>query len=287
MAEEIAEPETGQVITSDIHYFKYKGNLIGPCNICGRRLLLHYDHVPPAACDNREAVEVITAFAALTGGRDITPKTFIQNGVKYRTICGPCNNIIGLKYDPALIGLARFVSRSLRSSLFLPQKIQIRTRPGALYRSILGHLMAIRTSPKSGVFDDDVRECVLDGSRPVPDKYHFHYWIYPYRQIVHMRDFATVEMFQPASPETLVMGQLLKFYPLAFWVLFNDVISSPPKLGRFNATPPWEEKELTIDLGEIRPPDFPEAPHNFRVTFLNKDAGRTAHAKPRRKRRLL
>jgi hypothetical protein len=101
-----------------------------------------------------------------------------------------------------------------------------------------------------------------------------------------MRDFLSIEM-KNAHSKNMIYGQLLKFYPLAFWVVDNDSITSPPRLGRFNSVPPWEERELTINLGEVRESDFPEAPKDFRATFFGSAGAATAHAKPRRRRRLL
>jgi len=185
---EVAEP-TQRFIPDERRYFSYRRSSVdGVCNICQHRKRLTFDHVPPAGCDNREDVEVSPMYSVLIGVAQENKPTIIQNGFKYRTICKTCNELMGSRYDPALIGLSKFISDARMSTLTLPRHLNIRTRPAAIFRGILGHLVAAKIDTHSSLFDEEVRPCILDETIPIPEKYHLHYWIHPYSTTIVMRD---------------------------------------------------------------------------------------------------
>ena len=227
---EIEEPSQ-RFAPDERRYFSYRRPSVnGVCNICQSRTRLTFDHVPPAGCGNREDVEVNSMYYVLADADGERKPTIIQSGLKYRTICKKCNEFLGHQYDPALIALAKFVSHALTSPLILPRPLNIRTRPAAILRSVLGHLLAAKIETDSSLFDNEVRPCILDATIPVPEKYRLHYWIYPYRTAVVMRDSLSIELAM-SSPNRHIYFQLLKFYPIAFCVLDRSDITTPPSFG--------------------------------------------------------
>jgi hypothetical protein len=84
------------------------GPRVGRCNICGTSGPLTEDHTPPKGCYPPTAVELHSVVTRLNRDADGAGKPRLsQNGVKFRTLCGRCNNgLLGSDYDPPLI---RFV----------------------------------------------------------------------------------------------------------------------------------------------------------------------------------
>jgi hypothetical protein len=285
MTYQIDEP-TQRFVPDERRYFSYRRRSVdGVCNVCQRRKRLTFDHVPPAGCNNREDVEVSPMHSVLAGVTQETKPTIIQSGLKYRTICKKCNECLGSHYDPALIGLTKFISTALASTLTLPRYVKVRTRPAAILRSILGHLVAAKIDTHSSLFDEEVRPCILDETISVPEKYHLHYWIYPHWTTVVVRDTLSFDT-QLNSPNRHIFFQMLKFFPLGFLVLDRSDITSPPKFGNFNDVSPTQFHDISIDLNEVREAQFPEWPGDSRATFYGRAGGAAAVARRRRKRQL-
>jgi hypothetical protein len=224
-------------------------------------------------------------YSVLAGVTQENRPTTIQSGLKYRTICKRCNEFLGARYDPALIGLTKFVSHARASMLILPRHITVRTRPAAIFRSILGHLVAAKIDTHSGRFDEEVKSCILDETIPVPEKYRLYYWIYPYQQTVVIRDMVSLET-SLKSQNQIVYFNLIKFFPLGFLVTDRSDLISPPKFGDFNNVSPSEFRDISIDLIMVQDVHFPEQPTNTRSTMFGRSGGVAAVARRKRERRL-
>ena len=171
-----------------MHYVKYKREKSGQCNICKREGPLTWDHVPPKGSIELSAVEMQTMFQALSGNSEPPKYKISQNGVKFRTICESCNNLLGKRYDPALNAFANDVGQFLKSRLTFPSIIKIPTKPQLLMRAILGHLLAGKIELDASLFDEQIRGFLFDDSAPQPDEIYIFYWIYPYEHQVILRD---------------------------------------------------------------------------------------------------
>src|SRR5713101_7588131 len=128
----IDEPDCRASADERLYFSHQRKSVNGVCNICRERVRLTFDHVPPGGCDNREDMEVSPMFSVMTGAAQHHKPRIIQSGLKYRTICKRCNEFLGSRYDPALIGLMKFVGNVLTSNLLLPRHVKVRTRPGAI-----------------------------------------------------------------------------------------------------------------------------------------------------------
>ena len=146
----------------DLVYRKFKRRRAGPCNICGEVGSLTWDHVPPKGGIELEPVEIDRAAAAYVSSLASEKPEVSHDSLRFRTICAKCNSLLGATYDPALNELARTVGRFLRTPLTLPAVVQVETRPTAVVRAVLGHLLAARLSSEDGFFDPDIRGLVLD-----------------------------------------------------------------------------------------------------------------------------
>jgi len=62
-----------------------------------------------------------------------------------------------------------------------------------------------------------LREYFLDPCAPLPDAVSIYYWTYPSRRVVIARAIAKTNIrFSP-----VIIGDILKFYPLGYWVVWD------------------------------------------------------------------
>jgi hypothetical protein len=108
-----------------MHYAKSKREKKSICNLCREEKALSWDHVPPKGEIELGPVEMETVFEIMAGDREKPKLRESQNGVKYRTICGECNSLLGREYDPTINGFATSIGRYLKSDIALPEEIHI------------------------------------------------------------------------------------------------------------------------------------------------------------------
>jgi hypothetical protein len=162
-----------------VQYVKTKGLRVDSRKLCAKITTLTWDHVPPKGGITLEPVEIEQIFQALTGNQAVPKFQMSQDGMKFRTICKSCNDLLGSKYDRALNEFALGVGQFLKTRLHLPSVIKYKTRPMAVARTILGHLLATKVEPDRGFIDHDIRSFFFDEAIPVPSDIHIFYWIYP------------------------------------------------------------------------------------------------------------
>jgi hypothetical protein len=122
----------------------------------------------------------------------------MQSGSYFKTICTECNSArLGARYDPELIAFANSITSILRSSLDLPESVAIPCQPGLLARGVLGHILAVGVGRTERTpLLDAVREFVTDEESIWPEGIEIHYWLYPYKREVLIRDAAlAVDLF--------------------------------------------------------------------------------------------
>lgn len=198
---------------------------------------------------------------------------FSQNGVKYRTLCHRCNNsLLGTKYDPPFISFVNDVGSILRSSLHLPHTLTVNTQPQAIIRSLLGHVSAQGVSRYlKGPLTEPLRDYFLDESLPLPEGINVYYWAYPHRPHIMARDAGHLQI----STGEVFTFWLLKFFPIAFWVVWGEEKAFPPpihSLARWRSSPFSLQVELPITLRPITPQFWPEAPTEDSVVTYGQEA---------------
>lgn len=250
-----------------------RGPKYGRCNICGEEGLLTEDHTPPKGCVRvgqvviRHIVERISAEKPNKKGR------LSQNGVKYRTLCGRCNNSrLGAYLDNDLIMFVNQVAKYLQSPLQLPEIIQLKAKPQKIMRAILGHLAAQGVNRyNKGPYTEMVRDYFLDDLLPLPDSINIYYWVYPYNNQILTRDCSYLD-FRVGSPVSIWFA---KFFPLAFLVTWSEPLDynfTLPNLADWRSLRIDDVVELPIPLNLNLSSHWPESPSEHSILLYGEEA---------------
>lgn len=249
------------------------GKAVGECNICGNIEKLTEDHSPPKSCVRPKAVQV-RHIIGLLADQEIQEKGRIsQNGLKFRTLCHHCNNeLLGLRYDPALAEFTNRVSIVLSSSLRLPAVINVLGRPQLIMRAIFGHLAAQGVERYlKGPETEELRDAFLDPSIPLPDNIRFYYWPFPHHGCVIIRDAAYLDI--PTGNVAVIW--LMKFFPISFMVAWEEnetPMFQLPNLSDSRVSEPDQEIELPLQITDIPHRYWPEAPSETSVVTYGQEA---------------
>lgn len=256
-----------------------KGPRIGRCNICGDYGPLTEDHTPPKGCVHPTQVEMQHITAALSQEPSQTRGAYSQNGVKYRTLCGVCNNTrLGARYDPHLISFVNAIGQVLRSQIYLPNSLTLNVRPQPVVRAILGHMAAQGVDRyEKGPLTAEFRSYLLDETLPIPGGIGVYYWAHPHRRHVMVRDAGLIDFKSGIS----YAFWLLKFFPVAFLVTWGEAATFPYPVSSFQ---PWREvpfefeAEIPLVLRPRPPMKWPESPTDDTGLLYGREAMHvTAH----------
>lgn len=260
-----------------------KAATYGDCRICLKYSKLTDDHVPPQGGTEIEAVEIQNALDFLTGRHD-KPNYFIsQNGVKFKTLCERCNNYeLGKKFDPVLNKFAIDVGKFLNSKLYLPDKVEIETKPNSLIRAVLGHLLAAKTELDKSDFDSAVRGFIFNENKPMPDNINIFYWVYPFRITVICRDFAMP--VKRGRFDKLGYFNLIKYFPIGYLISDRNDYEGLDSLNQFRRSKPSEVASIPVQLNFRKPWTWPEAPEPDNFMILGKGYQDTVYAKRKTKK---
>jgi hypothetical protein len=255
------------------HRINTKGPLRGQCNVCGEIGKLTEDHTPPKSCRGLADAELNSLHDKLSavGERWHAPRRF-QAGVCYRTLCERCNGLLGTNYDPALAAMCAQVRGIAGSSLVLPQEIELDISPGAVMRSVLGHLSAQGVDRYAkGPITEPLRDYILDESAPLPTTLRVYYWFYPYRRQVLIRDAASMSIKSDA-----VFGfWLMKFFPLAFFVTIDEPNGPIYPMAHFDDYRNAHAKtsgQKYLHIRHLIPGEWPERPDDDGAILYGQEA---------------
>jgi len=267
---------------------KFKDAKEGYCNICGQHSQLTRDHIPPQGCVKPTTVELRTLTQYLTepSGKPVNS----QSGLNILSICGNCNNnLLGTEYDPELIAVSNQVARLLRvqqeGGLSLPETIELNVKPQRLIRAIIGHILAGKLpipgqTTVSAPFPDALRNYFLDTSSTIADKIEVYYWVYPSNKQIVINSLG----IGSAIGEGFISGScLLKFFPLAFWIVWDKPSSFPintQKISNEKFKSLDESCEIGVELRDFPPLNYPEVPGKSRYIMYRDDS--TVLAQPKK-----
>ncbi|HEX5056543.1 MAG TPA: hypothetical protein VFX02_08605 [Gammaproteobacteria bacterium] len=250
-----------------------RGPKEGVCNICGIFGPLTEDHTPPKGCRKPSQVSLHYITERLTVEKQKTKGRISQNGVKYRTLCEKCNShFLGTEYDPYFVKFVNEVGDYLKSTLVLPVVMKVLCKPQRIMRSVLGHLCAQGVDRyKKGAITEPIREYILNSDRSLPDQIRIYAWVFPFRGYVMARDCAFTDL-RVGKPVAI---WLLKFFPIAFLVTFNE-----PNEYKFDfiELSKWrsEDIDFEVDMDVILRPlveqYWPEAPNRTSIVMYGQQA---------------
>jgi hypothetical protein len=255
----------------------------GYCNLCNQLGELTRDHVPPKGSVNLRRAELrpllervksdsggskTAFFANMPPGK---PRRILQGGPDYRSICSDCNNrLLGTRYDPEIKRISEEVALCVKAAsrgIILPDQMKVSVRSHFLLRGIIGHLLAAREpeeperpapSPQNRMrFYNSLREYFLNETLPLPAGVTFFYWTYPSRHAVLVRSL----MIGSRVTGQVIMGDLLKFFPIAYFVANTraDSLSlDTPNIVGDGCNDMDCKVELFIDLKSIKRLEWPE-----------------------------
>lgn len=264
------------------------GKSHGQCNICGGLGKLTFDHIPPRGCLPPSVTLLVHASQAL-GAESLRADgvRYMQDGVKYRTLCGPCNNRLGHDHDPEFIRFTQVVSNYLGTVTPLPSTTTASVKPQRLLRSVLGHLCALGVERYfKGPITEPIKDYLGDPSHSLPSALRAYYWLYPHRTFTALRDVAMADFGAGVKPCAF---WLLKFFPVAVMFTIDEPEGWSFRVGSFE---PWrsvgidEVVELPLQLRPVIHQYWPEAPTENGALVYGEAAVMAGMPVQRRERRL-
>lgn len=270
------------------HYYESRE---GFCRICSEKALLTFDHVPPKGCAGIGKRNVHT-LASYLWCEETKPR-HAQSGMKFRSLCPRCNNtLLGHEYDPSLREFANRASMHLRvgdMNITLPDVVHVDVKPQRIARAIIGHLLAadmacgLNSPPNPAPFPSAMQTYFLDPSSLAAPEMEIFYWLYP-SDVQVIINFCGI---MALSVDGCILGCFLKFYPLAFWVIWDrpkNIAINRRHLLPIRSGGIDDVVTLPISLRLVPRTDWPENPSDDLV-MLGHDQAVFFATKPKRKRK--
>lgn len=229
-------------------YKKIKKERVDICNICGKKLPLTWDHVPPKFCFNN----VYVKYNSMMEKASVNRKSSIsQNGIRFRTICANCNNnLLGAKYDTEYKKLVECLYNIYIDSSNISQYIIIKgLKLNRIARAIVGHILASREDYCTGKFEESLRQYFLDETSLPPTGISLLYYTYIYNTIMIIRDIVPKHIGNIDYDVPSSFMSCLNSFPLAF-LLVNDCDNTCGLYNMFEVctTDIDDEIDLKVDL---------------------------------------
>jgi len=214
--------------------------------------------------------------------QDDSPRRGFQSP-DFPSLCPECNGKrLGTEFDPALITLASECAAWVRAASDLGLRFQsgivADIRVGRVIRSVVGHLLAAeeRTArfkpPARGTMQEAMRRCFLDTSVAWPTDLHVYCWPYNSSDVVIVRGFGISRVL--GRTHGPIVGDVLKFFPLAFWVTQESAaVTGYPlvDLAAFVDTSLDAVKRIELPLQRIPSALWPERPRDQEVILMHRE----------------
>lgn len=267
----------------------------GLCVICDQRGRLTRDHVPPRGVVPAEPFLLtrLTDLAAPDKVPDRSPRRGFQ-APTFPSLCETCNSKrLGAEYDPALAELAADLSTWVRAALQLGLRFQTgartKARVGRVVRSVIGHLLAAEerrdphVSPPRGSLQDSMREAFLNPALPWPSELRVYCWPYAGSGVVISRGSGLARVLgRTYGP---IVGDVLKFFPLAFWVTQQPTEATGYRLvdlATYADADLDSIADVELPLRPIPSPFWPERPRDEEIIVMNSERSFVARRTRRR-----
>lgn len=195
-----------------MYYKKNKKKPQDICNICGKLAKMTWEHVPPQCCDNIGFVKINKIFNI----ENVNLKLDSQNGMKYRTLCDNCNNVIlGGKPDQAFKDFYNQTKTFLANAKSINDVGIIEIDLVSVIKCLFGKFLAMDETYSEDKISKSMREFILNNK--INDNVHVYFRLYPYNTIIQTRTHTTRQVCGQKYSTSGVIS-LLYFYPFAFVV---------------------------------------------------------------------
>ena len=244
------------------------------CQICGLKKPLTRDHVPPRALQIYLSSND-WSFADFLAGQG--KPNFRQAGTWFRSICADCNSgALGAHFDPELVRISKWVILNIQSTIMMDSVRHVEYEPFAFCRAIIGHLLAARKKSMDTATDQLFRDYYWGARNDLGD-FNIFYWVYKHPTRVVMRDF----LFEYRG---FCFGNLIKFFPLAFFVSNTLDFMERRSLASVISYQPKRKSKLVFDLRENLPELWPESPEYLGPIMMGESVKDAVVSKPNSKR---
>lgn len=235
-------------------YIKHKGPRIDKCSICGKTKLLTWDHVPPKAVLIEPDTYASTLFCEEGMPSAKRHMRHYQSGIKYRTVCADCNNVLIGKNDEAykelhrsIVERLRVASLSAEQGLVMLPSITVHARINRVLRAMCGHFLAMKQGYDDEAIVDRCMRVYLQDETLRMEDVHTFCWFYPYPTVVNARDFTVRGSSAHTHPKGLISA--MASYPLAFMVSTSDEADCQvDDLARYTTTAIEDVVPITLHL---------------------------------------
>lgn len=257
----------------------------GRCVICDEVGLLTRDHVPPKGVVPPEPFELrwLTDIVSIDTVKDTKPRKGFQ-APEFPSLCNECNRgRLGSQYDPDLAGFAAKCRAWVRATLDLGMRFQTgivaNIRAGRIARAVVGHLLAAEERanphefPPRGTLQDQMRQAFLHPEKAWPADLRVYCWPYNSTDVVIVRGFGIFRVL--GSTHGPIVGDVLKFFPLAFWVTQEDTRVTGYQLvdlARSITEDIDGVSRVELPLLRIPSPFWPERPRDPEVILLRNES---------------
>lgn len=268
-------------MTNSINYVKIKREKEGKCNICGNFSTLTWDHVPPKKAIFFRDVEIVSIFNKHS--IDGHPREYSQNGTKFRTICGMCNNMLGTNYDVDFIEFFNEVSQKVYIEFTNKEHIACKIKPVKFIKSLFGHLLAAKGDYEESLIDIEMRKFVQNDDLWLPP-FNVFYWFYPYPNIEVVRDLAICKLNGGNNTEVFSM---LKMYPIAFYITKEKEYNNFKNLKDYCSCNIDEYVDISIDISrnKVVNSDWPIIVDDNTIILAGKSINSSVVSIPRQMKR--
>ena len=248
-----------------------RGPEIGICNICGILSRLTEDHIPPKGVPLVGQVYLSRLTETLGVEKLRRSERFFQRGVKYRSICANCNNVLlGSKYDPTLIQFCKELHSTLARTVFLP--ISRPVKINRLLRAFVAHLISHGIEQhRVGTLSSDLTDYLLNDSAAFPANLRAYLWLYPYKPQIVAHGLGRISKF--GAPDNISVFSLLKFYPIGFLCSISDLphdeLAQVTRVDSLSSTSIDHLVSVELNISFIPHGRWPELPGKYGAVFHN------------------
>jgi hypothetical protein len=206
------------------------------CNRCMLERGFSEDHIPPQSCGNSGTVSYRRLYADELKAPQITVPS--RNGIRYVTVCAPCNNGRGPD-DAAAAEFVKELRAIEKSRLVMPGTVRVPARARRVLRAVLAWFLAVRLHDLESSTDALLRDYL--GGAPLDPRIVLHYWRYDSDETIIARDFTSYNILEGSAIRGT--ASVIKSWPIAFMLVHGEPV---PDLARLDGYSTFRESAKVL-----------------------------------------